>query len=571
MSSNNIIVQEYLSSLKEDKELDYLFPILLSSMGYRIVQTAKEAKGQSQYGKDIVAIRENEHGVKCRWYFELKGYADKDITDTNYSKKDGIRESILEAKDTAFNDSSIVGFNTLPIKIVVVHNGVIKTNIRPTFDGLIAREFKEGEFERWDIYYLTDLFSQFLFSEYLLADIESNRLFKRTLAFLDTPGYDYTDFQALVTLQFEKSNFVKKRAFSKLFATLNLLESIVFHYSKQNNNLIAAKECSKFLILKTWSWILKNKLENREPILKEFRKLLHIQYQIFDSYFKKTFPVARIANGLFAENGLFFENFGYPLRCFEYLEDAIYYCQLRGIYPKFKTSSTQFKKLKNKQKDLLIELINNNSGFSRPILDNQSITIMQLFLFFAEENHLRQKDVNFITSYIFKVLENIVVSKVRHNRLPELYNRIDIVAETIATNKKALQYTDSSSILVTTLLELLVIFDSKESYDEVLKFMDEKLSYQIAYPNYKEYDIEQLLFEKNMHREYYVECLQEKPENFDDFKKVVEAKPKTPITFRTDQSGFTFLRHLAHSYFKNELLPDEWRKYIKVDEEPLQS
>ena len=49
MNSNSIIVREYLSSLKEDTELDYLFPILLNIMGFRIVQTAKESKGQSQY------------------------------------------------------------------------------------------------------------------------------------------------------------------------------------------------------------------------------------------------------------------------------------------------------------------------------------------------------------------------------------------------------------------------------------------------------------------------------------------------------------------------------------------
>ncbi len=162
MNSNNIIVQEYLSSLKEDTELDYLFPILLNIMGFRIVQTAKESKGQSQYGKDIIAIGKDDFGVKHKWYFELKGYQDKDITDKNYSTPDGIRESIIEAKDTAFKDSTIPEFNNLPIKIVLVHNGLLKTNIRPTFEGFISREFKEGEFERWDIYYLTDLFGKFL-------------------------------------------------------------------------------------------------------------------------------------------------------------------------------------------------------------------------------------------------------------------------------------------------------------------------------------------------------------------------------------------------------------------------
>lgn len=347
MNSNNIIVQEYLSSLKEDKELDYLFPILLNAMGFRIVQTAKESKGQSQYGKDIIAIGNDDKGIKCRWYFELKGYEDKDITDKNYSIPDGIRESIIEAKDTAFNDSSIPEFNALPIKIVLVHNGVLKTNIRPTFEGFLSKEFKEGEFERWDIYHLTDLFSEFLFSTYLLPDEESNSLFKKTLAFLDTPDYDYRDFKLLVELQFGKAeNATKGRIFTKLFATLNLLERIIFHYSKLNNNLIAAKECSKFLIIRTWAWILKNRLETRRAVLNEYKKLLHTHYDILDAYFKKTFLIARIPNGLYAENGAFFEAIGYPLRCFEYLEDILHYCKLRLYYPNFDKESLNAEAIK---------------------------------------------------------------------------------------------------------------------------------------------------------------------------------------------------------------------------------
>jgi hypothetical protein len=370
MSSNNIIVQEYLSSLKEDKELDYLFPILLNAMGFRIIQTAKESKGQSQYGKDIIAVGKDDTGKKFKWYFELKGYQDRDITDLNYSSKDGIRESIIEAKDTAFKDCSIPVLNDLPTKIVIVHNGVLKSNIRPTFDGFISREFKEGEFERWDIYQLTDLFSKYIFSEYLLADNESNRLFKRTLVFLDAADYNFIDFKQLVEIQFEKTIKIKGRTLQKLFATLNLLSSIIFHYSKENNNLIAAKECSSFIVLKTWAWILKNRYEKKRIIIKEFKKLLNTQYLIYNAYFKKTFPIASIENGLFSENGTFFESVGYPLRCYDYVSDLIYYCQLRI----FLSNSLKIKQIteliRNKQKDKIIELINNNRGCLRPILDN---------------------------------------------------------------------------------------------------------------------------------------------------------------------------------------------------------
>ncbi len=562
MNSNNLIVQEYLRNLKEDKELDYLFPLLINVMGFRIVQTAKESKGQSQYGKDIIAIGKDENGVKHRWYFELKGYTDRDITAKNFAVPDGILDSIREAKYTAFNDSSIPEFNILPIKIVVVHNGILKTNVRPTFEGFISREFKDGEFERWDIYHLIDLFSKFLFSEYLLSDSESNRLFKKTLAFLDAPGNDYTDFKQLIELQIGKIGRIHSRSFKKFFATLNLLSAIIFHYSKENNNLLSAKECNSYIVIRVWSWILKEKLDNKSPVLKEFRKLLSTQYLTLNEYFKKTFDIASLEYGLYAENGGFFEAIGYPLRCFDYLSDLIYYCQLRLSYPLFLNESLNSNLIRNKQKDKIIDLVVNNSGFYKPIIDNHSIPIVQLFLFFSNKKDIRQKDVDFISSYIFGVINNIIIVKMTRGHLPELYNRINLVSEFYSNGKRPQEYCDKSSILITLLLELLVIFDNKEVYDNLKTHLGEDISLQIAHPSYKEYDIEQLMFEKHMHDEYYIESYLSLPETFEDFKKEVKTKELVNKTHKTDKAGFSYLRTLAHTYFKNEVFPEEWRRLI---------
>ena len=567
MSSNNVIVREYLASLKEDSELDYLFPILLSSMGYRIIQTAKESKGQSQYGKDIIAVGNDKNGVKYKWYFQLKGFADKDITQANYSKSDGVRESIIEAKDTIFKDSTISGFNELPTKIVVVHNGVLKTNIRETFEGFISREFTDGQFERWDIYHLTDIFSEYLFNEYLLSDAASNRLLKKTLAFLDSPDNEYLEFKELVSIQFEKVQNVKSRAFKKLFATLNLISSITFHYSKENNYLVPAKECSKYLILKTWYWILKNNLQSKKSIVEEFKKLLKIQFQILDAYFEKTFNVARIENGLFYEDGTFFERIGYPLRCFEYLDDIIYYCRLRSTVFESKNPI----RLKNKQKDMIIELIENNSGFTRPILDHHSIPIVQLLLFFNDEKSLRDKDVIFLGNFINDIISNLKIEKIRNNRFPELHNRIDATIEFIATGEKPEDYCDSSSILLAILLEITVIFDAEFLFKEILSFIDDKFSLQIVSIDATKFNIEQLIFEKHLHDEYYVDCIDrvkdglkllKNESNFIEFKKSVLEKKDSIKSYATDNLGLSCIRHLAHSYYKNEILPEEWRALI---------
>jgi len=568
MNSNSIIVREYLASLKEDSELDYLFPILLSLMGYRIVQTAKESKGQSQYGKDIIAIGKDDDGIQHKWYFELKGHDDRDITPSNYSKKDGIRESILEAKDTAFSDSSIKGFDHLPIKIVLVHNGVLKTNIRPTFDGFISKEFKDGGFERWDIYHLTDLFSEFLFSEYLLADQESNRLLKKTLAFLDSPDNQFKEFKSLVDIQFEKVKTIKGRAFRKLFATLNLLNSLVFHYSKENNYLVPAKECSKYLILKTWHWILMNKLQNKKAVIKGFEKLLEGQLDIFTAYFEKTFPIANITNGLFSERGNFFEKIGCPLRCFEYLDDIVYYGRLRNTIHK----PIKYNAVINRQKDLIISLINNNSGFKRPLFDNHSIPVLQLFLFFSDKKSLRQEDVNFIHNYIFSIVDSLKIVKIRHGRLPDIHNNVNTLIEYIALNNKPNEYCDSSSVLIAILLEISLIFDSEDLFKNILSFLDKNISLQIPSIDFEKFEVEKLLFEKNLHQEYFVDSIDTptidlksiiEEADYLEFRKSTLERKKEPHIFETDKLGFSCIRYLAHSYFKNEILPEEWRVLIE--------
>lgn len=566
MGSNNIIVREYVENLKEDGELDYLFPILLNLMRFRVVSTAKESKGQPQYGKDIIAIGIDEDGVKKRFYFELKGHADKDIDDTVLNKQDGIIDSLKASKYTPYNDASIPGFNELPIKYVLVHNGILKSNTRATFNGFIDDLFPDGDFDRWDIYKLSELINDYLFSEYLFTDELSLRLFKKTLVLLDAPQNDYRDFQNLVDLQIEKIATIKKgRALSKFFATQNLLASVVLHYSKDNDNLEAAKQCLTYLILKTWAWILNNKLEGKAGVKLAFSKLISIHFRMLDLFFQRTLEVAKLENGLFAEQGGPFEEVGYPLRSFEYLNYLLYYFEARLYFPKFnkKPATTKRNILRRKQKDLLIELVENNDGCQRPILDYHSIAVMNLVLFFLSNNDLRKKDVQFIGEYLFTTIENILIIKSVRGRFPYVGGEIDFIKR-IRSGKTWKEGRGlPPSLLVTILFELVAILNFDQAYTSFSDGFKGKLNLQTAHPNCKDFDIEQLLFEKHFDQEFYVETGIELKSTLIEFTKDISGREFQTIEYRTDKAGFPFLRKLAHIYFKNELFVDEWRKYYK--------
>lgn len=560
MGSNKIIVREYLESLKEDKELDYLFPILLVLMGFKIKSTPIHSKGQSQYGKDVIAVGFKD-GIKKRFYFEIKGYTDKDINDASFNKKDGIRESIQAAKDTPFEDKSDPEFNKLPIEIVTVHNGIIIENFRPQFNGFIAREFPNGDFQDWDIYKLTELFGDYLFSEYLLTDTESLRLFKRTLVLLDAPDYDFQDFHQLVDLQISRITNIKGRAFKKFFATLNLLSFIILHYSRENNNLHPARECLTYLILKVWSWILKNKLEKKEAILIEYRKLLKVHFDMLGEYFKKTLPAAKMENGLYSGQGTFFEAVGYPLRSFEYLKYLVYFLQARKYWPKFTLppSITKDRAIGEAGKTLLQKIIKQNDGCSRPLIDNQSISIVNVLLYFLKDKNLKQTEINFLAEYLISIFTYILIIKRTRNRFPELNNNLKILTEAVATNTRPHNYEDRSTILITLLFEFVALLNGDFVYNDFKDHFKGKVDLQIAVPNFNEYDIEQLLFEKHFGDEFYVEHGIDLKDDLKEFKSAIQDKPIESIKYRTDEAGFPFLRTLAHIYFENEFFPDEWR------------
>lgn len=549
----NIVIREYIESLNESGELDYIFPMLLESMGFRLITTPVCSKGQSQYGKDVVAIRK-ENGKYYKYYFELKGFFDKNINDSTFLKPDGFRESILAARYTAFNDASIPRLNDLPVKIVYVHNGKLIENTRNTFDGFIKQEFPENNFERWDIFKLTEVFSKYLFNEYLLTDSENVRLFKRTLVLLDAPDNDYSDLKQIVEKLFIQLKDVKitssggKRKLLNLFASLKLLIAIVYKYAKENNNLHPAKECVNYVVLKTWSWILENKLEQKNKIIENFNGLILVQIDIYSAYFSKTVHLAQVPKGLYSFAPIQAETICYPLRCFDYLNDLIYYFSMINAYLDKKRRTVAIVE----QKKLLKEIVEANSGCTTILLDNHSITI-HLVLGFILKNFPDESDEHFCIEYIYKLVLNLILTYNTKKRLPELYsNRIEL-AKSCYTKTDV--YCDKSSLLLLFLFELIAFIDAEDIYIQLREVVENSgVNLQVAYPR-DDFDIEQLLFEKTLQKEISVETSIKLPATLAEFKKEFK-KRYNSIMYRTDQTGYGFLRLLAHFYFKTDFFPD---------------
>lgn len=542
------IVRDYLESLKEDKELDYIFPMLLEAMGFRIVATPRNSKGQSQHGKDVIAIGKGEDGVLYRWYFELKGNAAKDINDKTYQIEDGVRDSILAAKDAPYEDSSIPSFNKLPYKIVFVHNGVLMENTRITFEGFIKREFPNGGFERWHIDRLTELFSKYLFDECLFCDDESYTLFKKALVLLDAPGWNTKDVDCLIDIQLNHCKLDKKnhREIAKCLSSLNLLLAIIYKYAQDAKNLLPAKMASDRIVLKTWAWILKNNKEKSKIVIDFISKIVDLHLDIYYKYIKKIVPLAISYKGLYMYRGSDSERVCYPLRCYAFMNDLLYFYMVSCYL------NNQNKQYLNAAKNTILEVLKNNSGFDVPSLDNHAITL-QLLLSFVLRFPLLEKDEKIIMEFFKRLTLNVIIRKNEKDMFPELHGNSKQVAKSIY--KKSPEYSDSSSLFLMTLIEIIAWADAEPLYTMLREKIEEtKVNLQVSYPIESD-DLEIKLFEHQLYDEMAVHTNIKLPESLEEFNKSYK-KRYNSIDFRTTKTRFWFLTILAHIHYQTDLFPD---------------
>jgi hypothetical protein len=577
MNIQPIIVREYLESLKESEELDYIFPILLEAEGFIIFSKPTEYKGFSQYGKDIVAVGIDFHdGKKKKFHFELKGGDDRHISKSNLTKNDGIIESLRESKYAEFKTLN-EEYQKLPLKIVLVHNGEIKASIQKPFEDFIAKEFPlngDIEFEHWGISELTKLFSEKLFSAFLLTDPKTTKLFNRVLINLDVSEKVSQEFIELLDCMFSQ---IDRRQYKKtiprnyiaLFESIRLISFIIYTESKSYNNLSIAKKYLSCLILKYWNWILSNKFENDKKITQHFDKTLKLYMEVLNEYFQRTLPISVLKDGLYSEQGGRYEEVGYTCRTFEYLQDLCFFLN-------FLIVQNADENEKSKMKQIIVNVLNANNVTSRPLLDIQSIPIISILNLFLSTEDNKNAEI-----YLELVFDNLINAKERYDRMPDANNDIKNVIRYAATKEKSMYYIDTTSLLIATLLEFTVILNREDIFNTVRDFVKKhSIDIAIFVPHHgmdstskpliqnTNFDLEELLFSLEPFNEGYqhnvIMTKNFKDElDFEDYKKLVlSLKNEFTYEYRTDKAGYSFLKDLAHIYNRTPYFPDKWRIFL---------
>jgi hypothetical protein len=133
----NLIIQEYLSQLKESKELDKLLPDLLSAM--KFVPITIPQLGVRQYGVDISAEYIDDKKNKILYLFIIK---QGDIGRNDWdSSPQSVRQSLDEIKDVYLTKFLSVEHKNITKKIILCTSGVLKQETEENWKGYIDKNY----------------------------------------------------------------------------------------------------------------------------------------------------------------------------------------------------------------------------------------------------------------------------------------------------------------------------------------------------------------------------------------------------------------------------------------------
>lgn len=550
-----LIILEYLSMLKESKELDSLLVILLQSMDIEII--SKPIIGGRQFGVDVAAVgKDPEDGIKKLFLFVIK---QGNINRSNWDNKpQDARQSIDEILDVYLNSHVEKKYSKLPVSVILCFNGSMEQTIQANWTGFVKKRISKKRklnISTWDIdkissFIKDDLMNEFLFPETIQKEI------RKTLALIDLNEYDLSNFYNIIVKILSVNNKTLKNDLKSL-RLLNLCINIVYKWAEEYGNLKPVLVAAERLVLKVFSWMSKKEYLKNKKILQEFQNI-HIAYtKISSSYFKK------IQNHCFVQDALFphgggAEEIEYPLITFEQI-GILATIGLNYINVYNLTTDKRFLKSAIYVSNGLSGLIINNKSSFNALYDGHviDITLGLLLLYHTR----RFKEANYWIEHIFIYLVNSFVLRKRFPILSDSYDEL-IFIETGYSKCKM-----ESSTLIPILAEWSVVLKNQQLFNFIKEQINthfKDIDMQIWYP---EDDVESYLFDDNvLFNCGTMRTSIEFPKNYDDFVLQTMEEFDVEIDYNNlqiNKSNYPILGLIASRHYRSQVFPFYWREIIK--------
>ncbi|APA84097.1 hypothetical protein BJG93_00780 [Paraburkholderia sprentiae WSM5005] len=257
--SLDILVEEYLGTMKEDGELDKFLPILLTAMGHVVLSSPQ--KGTRQSGGDLLTVgRDEDDGVKKVFVWVIK-CGDIDRAAWN-SGEQSVRPTLDSVVDVYLSANLSPSRQHLPKKVCIVTNGEFRQSVQQEITGYLRSYQQRYHVETEEINgsILANWAGKHMLDERVLPDALRS-LMRRALANVETPDASVEHARQLVTRLIQSargatgSRRTQQRKVTGYLRAVALFNAILFGWARQANNLESAYVTAEFTVLAAWVFV----------------------------------------------------------------------------------------------------------------------------------------------------------------------------------------------------------------------------------------------------------------------------------------------------------------------------
>jgi len=554
-----LIIREYLSMLKESRELDSLLGDLLLSMEIEPISRAQI--GVRQYGVDLAAVGlDPEDGVtKKLFLFTIKS---GDINRSGWdAAKQGVRSSLNEIIDVYIPNHLDKNHKQFPKKIIVCCNGELKQEVQQNWTGYQKQNATKAEFDFWGADKLSLYISEYFLDEYLFPESARKKI-RRSLSLVGLPEYDLNHFYTLVDeILFDRKlpkskGRVQEKKRLKAIRLVHLALRILSSWGEEEGNTKPGLLAAEYTLLRVWDWMRLMNLLTNTKTLREFYAIYYTTYQKIAAYFfNKIFKHCHTRDGLFGW-GPGAEVVEYPIRVFEII--GIISTLGLGQYFEYATTENNHRKQDMLAiAETLAKVIHNNTAANSPCFDGHSIDICLGLMLLSLSGHKEtaEKWIQDLTGKIcfaFRTGKHFPVSTDSYD---------DLIALEIgqASTKEDLT---SCSTIFPILAQWCAKLDLKETYKnlfESVKKVFPQSSMQIWYPDEK---TDNVLYKQDASRSGTTLIIN-LPETLAEVRKQMENVWEHVLAPEQisclSKNGFSIIGLIASRHFRTPVIPAYWQ------------
>ena len=277
-----LILKEYIQSLKEKDELDFLLCDIFEQQGYVIDNRPKT--GNRQFGVDIQLHTD----VEILYVVVKQGDINRRVWDTD---ENAVRQSLNEIRDVTLK---LLGPSDLAkqIRIIVASNGEIDGTVSPNWNGYVQANNKwcghDLKIEFFGIDDIVKAVQKDFFNEYLFNS-ELRSLMRKALYFMDNDDYNNVYFEKVIDkiiMSFcDSESSTNKR--KKGMTTLYMASQMIAQYAADADFSNRAISVTEYAVLRYWRYIKQAGLYEKKDVLELLIKLLHRYDHWNDIYISK--------------------------------------------------------------------------------------------------------------------------------------------------------------------------------------------------------------------------------------------------------------------------------------------